>query len=145
MSVRRLALLAVAAACSAAEVTSPASDPFTGAYSLASVNKISIPGTVATTPATGGSTVIRSGSVVFLDAGHLVFSQASEARETGTSPAVAFTRVDTFALGRLPTQAFVLHGVIPNDTVAVITVPASGRLAWDFRGTGGFGTYLFTR
>jgi hypothetical protein len=140
-----LVLLALAASCSAADMATPNADPFAGSYTLATVGKVSIPGTVAVVPSTGGSTFVGSGSLVFLDARHLVFSQMLQVRDSSTSSPVASAQVDTFEIGRLPTQGFVLQPGNASDTIAVITVPQAGRLAWDFRGIGSFGTYAFVR
>jgi hypothetical protein len=145
MRCHRIALLALAASCSAANTVVPSGDPFAGTYTLATVAKVSVPGTISIDTTTGGSTFIRSGSIAFVDAHHLVFSLASETRATGTSSPVSVSQATTFAIGRLPTQAFVIDEQNPSDTVAVITIPSSGRLAWDFLGVGGSGTYLFTR
>ena len=62
-----------------------------------------------------------------------------EARTTGTPrylPATALTRT---ALG------IALSRVTASDTAALITVPSVGKLAWDYRGASGLGTYVFVR
>jgi hypothetical protein len=58
---------------------------------------------------------------------------------------VTEARVDTYTLGRLPTQAFLIPSGSTGDTVASIIVPAANQLALNYRGPNGIGTYLFLR
>jgi hypothetical protein len=142
-----IAVIAAAAsgACSAAESpAAPSADPFTGAYTLSAVGPATVPGMIYVYT-NGGYGIVREGQITFSDLGHVVFSSIWETRDSASAPTVVATHVDTFALGRVPTQGFAIRRTAANDTVAVITIPAFGRLTWNYRSTTIIGSYTFVR
>lgn len=140
------AVFAVFVACSSdTTATNPATDPFTGGYVLSTVGSGSLPRHVDTNLVTGSFHVLRSGALSFPDAGHIVVSSTIDRYDSATAPAVTESRSDTYTLGRLPTQAFLIPSGSAADTVASIIVPAANQLALNYRGANGIGTYLYLR
>ena len=138
--------VALFVACSSdSSATNPTADPFTGSYVLSTVGGANLPRHLDTVPATGAFDVIRSGALSFPDRGHIVVSSAMDTYDTVTAHAVQVSRTDTFALGRLPTQAFLIDPRSPGDTVASIIVPAASQLALNYHVANSIGTYLFVR
>jgi len=125
--------------------TNPTTDPFTGDYVLSTVGGSSLPRHLDTNLVSGAFDVLRSGALSFPDAGHIVVSSTIDRYDSATAPAVTEARVDTYTLGRLPTQAFLIPSGSTGDTVASIIVPAANQLALNYRGPNGIGTYLFLR
>jgi hypothetical protein len=133
-------------ACSSdSSATNPTADPFMGSYVLSTVGGASLPRHLDTIPATGAYDVILSGTLSFPDRGHVVVSSTKNMYDTVTAPAVQVSRTDTFTLGRLPTQAFLIDPRSPGDTVASIIVPGANQLALNYHVVNSIGTYLFVR
>ncbi|HEY4218310.1 MAG TPA: hypothetical protein VGM67_14310 [Gemmatimonadaceae bacterium] len=139
-------LAPIIAACSSSnEATNPATDPFTGSYVLSTLAGVSLPRHVDTNLTTGGYDILESGSLSFPDQGHIIVSFSMIHHDSATTPPVTLSQTDTYTLGRLPTQAFLMSQTSAGDTVASIIVPAASQLALNYHIANGPGTYLFVR
>lgn len=125
--------------------TNPTGDAFTGSYVLSTVGGAGLPRDLDTNVSNGGYDVLRSGSLSFPTSSRIAITSTKVQYLTDKSPGVTIVSNDTFDLGRLPTQAFVTRRGSVADTIGVIIVPSPNRLALDYRGAGGIGTYLFVR
>jgi hypothetical protein len=145
---RYVALVAAAAlmACGSDNGgTNPPGDPFAGSYDLATIGGTNLPRKLDTNAVTGGFDVLRSAGLTFPSFSVIAVSTSTDTYADSTARAVNVMRTDTFDLGRLPTQGFLLRRGSVADTIAAMIVPSLNHLALDYRGATGIGTYLFVR
>ncbi len=132
---------AVVAACgSDNSSTSPAGDPFSSGYDLATVGGRTLPFKTDTDSVSGGYDVLRSVARSFPTFSSIVVSTSRDRYADAKAGAVNVMQADTYVLGRLPTQALLLRQGSVADTVAAMIVPSVNHLALDYRGANGWGT-----
>ncbi len=124
--------------------TSPVGDPFSGSYDLATIGGRTLPLKFGTNAA-GAYGVLRSVALSFPTFSSIVVSSSTDTYADAKASAVTVLQTDTYDLGRLPAQAFLLRQGSVADTVPAMIVPSINHLALDYRGAYGLGTYVFVR
>lgn len=139
---RHLALLGICAAIACGgDNTGPVASAFGGAYTLAKVGVVSVPGTIYTIPSTGGSYVVQSGSLIFDGAGRFTISQTSIAKASSSSASVPTLNATTYSVHQVGDSAIFLllsapGGVAGLDTAGSVRQAGSSSLLVTFRGPG---------